>query len=80
MEIELQLDADGRTTCDPNTCTAVGSIEGDYNVQSINYSTQAFFLPTISSMSKHGIKASKNGGSLPSLYDALLRDCEVNIL
>jgi hypothetical protein len=93
MEIELRLDADGRTTCDPNTCTAVsmptsssaGYREGDDgrrkdSFQSIDYSTKAFFLPTISSMSKHSIKSSpvkSNDGNLPSLYDALLSDCEV---
>jgi hypothetical protein len=93
MEIELRLDADGRTTCEPNSCTAVsmptssstGYIEGDDcrrkdNFKSIDYSTKAFFLPTISSMSKHAIEYSpvkSNDGNLPSLYDALLSDCEV---
>jgi hypothetical protein len=78
MEIELRLDADGRTTCEPNSCTAVsmptssstGYIEGD----------DCRRKDTISSMSKHAIEYSpvkSNDGNLPSLYDALLSDCEV---
>lgn len=72
MEIELRLDADGRTTYDPNSTTTnaadastLSSIgvsdeednRGNHEVIPIDYSTKVTLLPSIRDLSARAVKA-----------------------
>ena len=90
MEIQLRLDADGRTTYEPNNvgCIAhepsssisdqkeVVTARNISDIASVDYSTKAIVLPNLVHLATQNQDEDSNG--LMTNYTSLLRDCEVN--